>query len=127
IAPAMALVQLLTEYPQLPAADTWSVGRELTGHLHGSTVEAYDRLYAYARVLGGKVRRAYDFTSAGTAFRSLRLHAVWRDVPVLLVLIVPVELDDAVLAEGREAEQRHQLSDPAEPVLPGACRKPVAA
>jgi hypothetical protein len=123
LAPAAALVQLLQEHPELPAASSWSVEEDrLIGHLHAREAADYARLYAYADVIGGEIRRRLEFETVGGAHRSLVMAARWRDVLVEMHLLVPAVVDEAVCEAGRVAEQRHQLVDPAVPVAPGACR-----
>jgi hypothetical protein len=87
---AVALVQLLSEHPELPQA-SWSIGSiyaELHGHVHdGGMAE----LAAYAEVIGGSVRadeNTYDLQ--GREMRAHRLTAVWRDVRVQIVVALPV-------------------------------------
>jgi hypothetical protein len=112
LASASALVQLLTEHPTLPAA-AWQVdGDRLVGTLHGETATDYEQLYAYDRVVGGRIHGRWDFESLGRSLRSVSLRAVWRDVQVEVRLLVPAAVDDEVLAAGRSAEQRHLLDPP---------------
>ncbi|MFY0511840.1 hypothetical protein ACOMD4_15860 [Streptomyces anulatus] len=92
---ATALVQLLSENPNLPAA-TWTIGEHaLHGHLHEGGFGALGR---YAGVLGGSIRPVADFPLDGQAMRSHYLCATWRDVAVEVVVIVPVAAESAVAA-----------------------------
>lgn len=85
---AMALVQLLTEYPHLPHA-SWSVDQE-SGSLHGHVHQAsFGALGQFAGVLGGSVRPGRDFPLAGRVMRPHNLHATWRDVAVSVTVVLP--------------------------------------
>jgi hypothetical protein len=90
LAPAMALVELLQAHPELPAV-SWDIqegGKPvLHGHIHRGDMDA---LRAYAEVLGGGIRPVQDFVLAGRPVRSHYLTTVWRDVPVELVVVVPL-------------------------------------
>ncbi|NUS79128.1 MAG: hypothetical protein HOV70_23415 [Streptomyces sp.] len=90
LGPATALVQLLTEHPNLPAAE-WSMGSvtaELRGFVYGSGMEA---LALYADVLGGSIRAAQStYEDQGRQVRAHRLSSVWRDVPVVVTVTLPV-------------------------------------
>lgn len=93
ISAATALVQLLQEHPELPEAG-WSIGSiysELHGHVHGAGMEALD---AYAEVLGGSVHAdEHTYEIPGQRVRAHRLNAVWRDVPVQVVVALPVAVE----------------------------------
>lgn len=98
LGPATALLQLLQEHPELPAAD-WRITRD--GHLSG-TVDAFAEhdvrpvIAAYARVLGGcPLETEYLSPHSGGESLSVTLHATWRDVPVTVWASCPV----SVLAE----------------------------
>lgn len=85
---ATALVQLLTEHPDLPDA-SWSIG-SIIPDLHGSVYGGMESLAAYAEVLGGSVRAAADtFSLRGQQVRRHVLSAVWRDVPVEVAVVLP--------------------------------------
>ncbi|MEU5624223.1 hypothetical protein [Streptomyces tendae] len=89
LGPATALVQLLSEHPELQAAG-WSidsVNATLHGHLHEGGMAA---LAAYANVLGGSIRAGHEYTFQGQRLRSHQLRSVWRDVPVEVALALPV-------------------------------------
>ncbi|GAA2457258.1 hypothetical protein [Streptomyces macrosporus] len=98
LAPATALVQLLSEFPELPRARAWHVeDNELVGYLHANTVEEYAALDAYEAVLGGAVSRM-DFESLDGPHRSVMLVSSWRDVRVCVRLLVPAAVDDKAQA-----------------------------
>ncbi|MBZ6085867.1 hypothetical protein KVH15_33330 [Streptomyces olivaceus] len=87
---AIALVQLLEEHPDLPVAE-WSmtsVTSELRGFVYrGGMAE----LALYAEVLGGSITaadRAHE--DQGQQVRAHRLSSVWRDVSVLITVVLPV-------------------------------------
>lgn len=85
---ALALVQLLTEHPQLPHA-SWSVTEDsstLHGHIHQASFTA---LGQFAGVLGGSVRPGRDFPIAGEMKRPHTLYSTWRDVPVSVTVVLP--------------------------------------
>ncbi|MFJ8538101.1 hypothetical protein [Streptomyces sp. NPDC093591] len=89
ISAATALVQLLKEHPELPEAG-WSIGSvitELRGFVHTDTMAA---LVAYQDVLGGDVHAANCYEHLGRTLRRHVLNAVWRDVPVEVVVSLPV-------------------------------------
>ncbi|MFG3085065.1 hypothetical protein [Streptomyces parvulus] len=89
LGPATALVQLLTEHPELQSAG-WSidsVNATLHGHLHEGGMAA---LAAYADVLGGAVKSGHEYTFQGQRLRSHRLSVVWRDVLVEVAAALPV-------------------------------------
>lgn len=115
---ALALVQLLQEHPELPAAN-WSVNHyepALVGYLQGDSA-TFDALTEWAHVLGGSIcPRGNDYECAGKRLRSHVLTSLWRDVRVELVAIIPLPVSDAYLSDGQLAEQKHQLLDPAVPV-----------
>lgn len=87
---ATALVQLLQENPELPSA-AWSIGSiipELHGHVHGGGMA---ELAAYAAVVGGGVRAdSITYSLQEQEVRAHRLNAVWRDVPIEVVVALPV-------------------------------------
>lgn len=88
LGPAVALVQLLTEYPELPVA-TWTV--EDTGSLHGHLhSQSFAELDSYAALMGGSVRPGRDYEFRGQLVRPHRLATKWRDVEVSLVVVLPV-------------------------------------
>jgi hypothetical protein len=93
----MALVQLLTEYPDLPHA-SWSVALD-TGSLHGHVHTAsFEALNAYTAVLGGSVRPGGDFPLHQQMMRPHRLHSTWRDVRVEVVVVLPAPVVELVSA-----------------------------
>lgn len=87
---ALALVQLLEEHPSLPAAE-WSmssVTSELRGFVYGGGMA---ELALYAEVLGGSIAAAErTHEDQGKQVRAHRLSSVWRDVPVLIAVVLPV-------------------------------------
>ncbi|MBX9392211.1 hypothetical protein K4749_01020 [Streptomyces sp. TRM72054] len=87
---ATALVQLLQEHPNLAAAE-WSISSvipSLRGFVFGGDMAA---LAAYADVLGGSIRASKNtHEDQGQRVRSHRLTTVWRDVPVEIVVALPV-------------------------------------
>lgn len=88
LAPALALVQLLQEYPTLPDA-TWHVD-PTTGVLHGHLHQAgFADLAAYTVVLGGAVRPGRDYRSGDRMMRPHYLKAEWRDVTVSVCVVLP--------------------------------------
>lgn len=92
LGPATALVQLLQEHPDLPAAG-WSIDSvipTLHGHLHEGGMAA---LAAYAAVLGGSVRAGHEYVYGGERLRSHRVAAVWRDVRVEVAVALPVAVE----------------------------------
>lgn len=98
LAPAMALVELLRTHPELPPA-SWDIQESnkptLHGHIHRGDMGA---LRVYAEALGGSIRPVHDFELAGQAVRSHYLTTVWRDVPVELVVVVPLPVPVGVAA-----------------------------
>jgi hypothetical protein len=97
ISAATALVQLVTEHPDLPRA-SWQIGSiipDLTGCLYGGMEE----LEAYAEVLGGSVRAADStYQLRGREVRRHVLKTVWRDVPVQVAVALPVAENAQVAA-----------------------------
>ncbi|MFD9764764.1 hypothetical protein ACFWXI_14680 [[Kitasatospora] papulosa] len=92
---ASALVQLLAENPDLPLA-SWSIGEfTLHGHIHDAS---FAELETYAQVLGGSIRPHGDFVLRGETVRPHYLHSMWRDVPVEVVVVLPVAVQTAVAA-----------------------------
>ncbi|MYR46748.1 hypothetical protein [Streptomyces sp. SID5910] len=90
LGPATALVQLLTEHPELPATE-WSMSSvmpELRGFVYGAGMQA---LAEYAAVLGGTIRAAENtYVDQRQEVRAHRLSSVWRDVPVVITVSLPV-------------------------------------
>ncbi|MGW1039848.1 hypothetical protein [Streptomyces sp. NPDC002547] len=86
---AIALTQLLKEHPELPEAG-WSIGSvvaELRGFVHTDSMAG---LVAYQDVIGGSVRAGSAYTDRGRVLRRHVLSTVWRDVPVEVVVSLPV-------------------------------------
>jgi hypothetical protein len=94
----MALVELLRTHPELPAA-SWDIQEGdkpvLHGHIHRGDMDA---LRAYAEVLGGSIRPVRDFELGGRPVRSHYLTTVWQDVPLELVVVVPLRVAAGVAA-----------------------------
>lgn len=86
----MALVQLLTEHPELPRASWRITESALEGHLYGPAVGYFDGLTAYAEVVGGGILPVREYASDGQTLRLHELSTVWRDVPVVIGVGVPV-------------------------------------
>ncbi|UOB09142.1 hypothetical protein MQE23_08760 [Streptomyces sp. HP-A2021] len=89
---ATALTQLLMEHPDLPEAG-WSIGSvmaELRGFVHTDSLAG---LLAYQEVLGGDVHVANCYEHLGRTMRRHVLNAVWRDVPVEVVVALPVHAE----------------------------------
>lgn len=81
LAPAIALVELLREHPELPPV-AWTIGD--TSTLCGTLVLDIDGrpvVAAYAEAIGGEVRTT-DFNRNGDHRMSDSVRAVWRDVTV---------------------------------------------
>ncbi|CAL9348020.1 hypothetical protein SUDANB1_00403 [Streptomyces sp. enrichment culture] len=92
ISAATALVQLLREHPDLPEA-SWSIGSvmaELRGFVHSDSMAG---LEAYQGVLGGDVHAANCYEHLGRTMRRHVLNTVWRDVPVEVVVALPVGVE----------------------------------
>ncbi|WP_406444426.1 hypothetical protein OHB14_36410 [Streptomyces sp. NBC_01613] len=86
------LVQLLTEHPELPEA-SWSISTviaELRGFVHADSLAG---LVAYQDVLGGDVHAANCYEYLGQTLQRHVLNTVWRDVPVELVVALPVAVE----------------------------------
>jgi hypothetical protein len=98
LAPALALVELLQAHPERPAA-SWDIQTGdkpvLHGHIHRGDMDA---LRAYAEALGGGIRPVRDYELGGRLVRSHYLTTVWRDVPVELVVVVPLRVSAGVAA-----------------------------
>ena len=94
---AMALVELLKDYPSL-AVGSWSIDTvtgSLYGHLHGADFAALD---GYAVALGGSIRPGRDYEHLGQVLRPHYLYTVWRDVQVTVALVLPAPVAKAVAA-----------------------------
>lgn len=121
LASATALVQLITEYPE-PRATWWLTETgTLSGFLHA---DSFEPMHIWAERLGGSIR-ACKTTREDREGRTVRTHTLttrWRDVRLDLSIALPVPP-----VADRLIEQRHQLLDPAEPVLPGTRRMAVAS
>ncbi|BBB01011.1 hypothetical protein RVR_8242 [Actinacidiphila reveromycinica] len=104
LAPALALAQLITEYPARPLT-TWSIvdGR-LEGRVYGP--EAGDRAAVewWAGVLAAEPVERHMFEYAGRRMQVVEVAAVWRDVPLVVQVSVPAVLVPSLssLVLGRE-------------------------
>ncbi len=90
ISAATALVQLLTEHPELSGHVSWSIPRSgpaLVGCIHDGGMPV---LSECAEFLGGTVRAGRAYETGGQRMRQHVLSAVWRDVPVEVLLSLPV-------------------------------------
>lgn len=93
---ATALVQLLQEHPELHAAE-WSLNSvipALRGFLYRGDLTT---LAAYAEVVGGNVEAEKTYEYQGKTLRRHILTTTWRDVPIELVVTLPV-VSEAVAA-----------------------------
>jgi hypothetical protein len=88
---ATALVQLLTEHPELSEALSWTISRSepaLIGYVHDGGMPV---LAECARILGGSVRASDKTYQRGSqVVRQHVLSSLWRDVPVQVLLSLPV-------------------------------------
>lgn len=90
ISAATALVQLLTERPDLSEHITWSISRTsptLTGYIHDGGMGV---LADCADFLGGSIRAGHEYERREVLMRQHVLTSVWRDVPVEVLVSVPV-------------------------------------
>ncbi|MCZ4509909.1 hypothetical protein O3Q52_17240 [Streptomyces sp. ActVer] len=97
LAPAMALAELLREYPELPPVD-WQVSS--TGFFSGTWTSDEDvrpLMDAYTAVLGG-VAGSYSYSRNGRERRALQLRTMWRDVHFDLFMSCPASVQSAVTA-----------------------------
>ncbi|WP_153183240.1 hypothetical protein [Streptomyces sp. E5N91] len=88
LSPATALVQLLSEHPELPGL-FWSISPDgwFSGGLHEDDVDARAVMAQYVVVLGGKpteMRRPAQPDETGPERYATILQATWRDVPFYL-------------------------------------------
>lgn len=87
---ATALVQLLSEHPELSEHMSWSVSRTnavLVGFVHDGGMPL---LAECADILGGDVQSGQAYEGADGRKRQHVLSAVWRDVRVEILLSLPV-------------------------------------
>lgn len=90
---ATALVQLLAEHPDLSEFVTWSISRtrpKLVGYVQdgGLTV-----LSACANYLGADVESSHVYESGDHLMRQYVVEVVWRDVPVEVLVSLPVAVE----------------------------------
>lgn len=96
LGPATALVQLLSEYPDLPPT-AWTIdGSDLRGSLYEPRVQNFEALNLFVEALGGSVRARHDFEYGGQTLRVHELSVRWRDV--LVVVKVSIALAAVVPA-----------------------------
>lgn len=88
---ATALVQLLTEHPELSEYMTWSISRShavLCGFVHDGGMPV---LAECAQIMGGSIRPdEHTHESGGQLKRTHVLTSTWRDVSVQVLLPLPV-------------------------------------
>lgn len=88
---ATALVQLLTEHPELSECVSWSisrVGAQLVGFIHDGGMPV---LAECAQIMGGSIRPDdHTHESGGREVRTHVLTSTWRDVRVQVLLPLPV-------------------------------------
>ncbi|MER5750691.1 hypothetical protein [Streptomyces sp. NPDC002088] len=87
---AIALVQLLTERPDLSEHMSWTVSRTspvLVGYIHDGGVQVLDDCMKF---LGGSVRADHTYEIGGERMRQHVLTSTWRDVRVEVLLSLPV-------------------------------------
>ncbi|MBA4865978.1 hypothetical protein H1V43_32465 [Streptomyces sp. PSKA54] len=97
LGPAMALVALLKEHPELPRVD-WSVST--SGFLSGTHVADYDArplMDAYAAVIGGTPIES-TYSRGGDERHTFHLMTDWRDVHFDLWVSCPASVVQAVAA-----------------------------
>ena len=91
---ATALVQLLTEHPELSEHMSWSisrVGAQLVGFIHDGGMQV---LADCAEFMGGSVRADEStYERGGQRLRTHVLSSTWRDVPVQVLLPLPVAVE----------------------------------
>lgn len=99
LGPATALVQLLTEHPELPEMFwTFNPGGWWSGSLHEATIDARAVMAQFVAVVGGEpheMTRPAKEDESGTERFSTVLHVTWRDVHLYLSM----SCDAASLAE----------------------------
>jgi hypothetical protein len=88
---ATALVELLTEHPELSEHVSWSISRShavLCGFIHDGGMPV---LAACAQIVGGSIRPDdHTHESGGQRKRTHVLTSTWRDVRVQVLLPLPV-------------------------------------
>ncbi|MBH1938624.1 hypothetical protein I5Q34_30935 [Streptomyces sp. AV19] len=123
LAPAMALVRLITAHPDLPRT-RWSVDDGiLHGHVYGPEADNFTAIRTYASALGGSVRPGVAYEYNGERLRSYRVTALRPGVRVEVAVSVPAALYDPDLVDPPLPGQRHDVSDPAVPVEQQAVAK----
>jgi hypothetical protein len=94
LAAALALVDLLREFPAEAGAALWSVDRHGVG-LHGfvpdRSAAGGHAVEVLARLLGDRAEvEPSEYLSDGVLCRTVRVDVVWRDVRVEVCASVPV-------------------------------------
>lgn len=88
---ATALVELLTEHPELSEHTSWSISRSravLCGFIHDGGMSVLDEC---AQIMGGSIRPDdHTHEHAGQHRRTHVLTSTWRDVSVQVLLPLPV-------------------------------------
>jgi hypothetical protein len=81
--PARALLEILTEHPELPAL-TWGITADGVLRGHVMDIDATGAAHAWASMLGYNLDApfGYRWNDADRALQSI--HTMWRDVPVEL-------------------------------------------
>jgi len=95
MAPAEALREFIAEHPVRPAT-RWSIDESsgtLLGHVYGPLAGGVAAVDWYAEVLGAQAAPSHVYEYGGQQLQVVRLSAVWRDVPVLVDVSVPVVLE----------------------------------
>lgn len=88
---ATALVHLLTEHPELSESISWTIGRtrpSLFGFAHDGGMEV---LAHCASIVGGSIEADGQYKHNGHAVQQMALRSVWRDVPVEVSVVLPVQ------------------------------------
>lgn len=90
ISAASALVQLLTEHPELSRFISWSISRSKP-RLYGFAHEGgYELLTQCAAIVGGSVEADGEYKQSGRTMQQFAVRSVWRDVPVEVAVALPV-------------------------------------
>lgn len=98
VSAATALVQLLTEYPELSEVISWSISRSkprLFGFAHEGGHEVLARC---AGIVGGRVEADGEYKQGGRTMQQFALRSVWRDVLVEVAVALPAADEAAQVA-----------------------------
>jgi hypothetical protein len=90
ISAATALVQLLQEHPDLSENLSWTISRTsptLVGYIHDGGMRV---LADCAQIVGGSIRAGGEIERDDQRLRQHVLSSRWRDVPVEVLLTLPV-------------------------------------